>query len=49
MLFRSEYLRGVGKVGEKLIVLLNIDRILTVEEKVELDRVEELKEKAEIA
>ena len=45
----AEYLRGVGKVGEKLIVLLNIDRILTVEEKVELDRVEELKEKTKIA
>ncbi len=45
----AEYLRGVGKVGEKLIVLLNIDRILTVEEKVELDRVEELKEKTKMA
>jgi purine-binding chemotaxis protein CheW len=45
----QEYLHGVGKIGEKLIVLLNIDKILTVEEKVELDRVEELKEKTEIA
>ncbi len=42
----AEYLRGVGKVGEKLIVLLNIDRILTVEEKVELDKMEKSKETA---
>ena len=36
----EEYLNGVGKFGEKLIVLLNIDRILSTEELVELDRVE---------
>lgn len=42
----AEYLRGVGKVGEKLIVLLNIDKILTVEEKVELDKMEKSKETA---
>ncbi len=40
----EEYIRGVGKVGEKLIVLLNIDRILTSEEKIELARLEAKKE-----
>ncbi len=42
----EEYLRGIGKVGEKLIVLLNIDKILTVEEKVELDKMEKSTETA---
>ncbi len=42
----EEYIRGVGKVAEKLIVLLNIDKILSEEEKLELDRVEELEENA---
>ncbi len=36
----AEYLRGVGKVDEKLIVLLNIDKILSTNEKIELDKVE---------
>ena len=36
----EKYLNGVGKFGEKLIVLLNIDRILSMEEFDELDRVE---------
>ena len=36
----EEYIRGVGKVDDKLIVLLNIDRILTSEEKIELKNVE---------
>ena len=34
----EEYIRGVGKVDEKLIVLLHITRILTTEEKVEIDK-----------
>ncbi len=34
----EEYIRGVGKVDEKLIVLLHITRILTAEEKVEIDK-----------
>ncbi len=36
----EEYIRGIGKVEEKLIVLLKIDRILTTEEKVELGKLE---------
>ena len=37
----AEYLRGVGKLGERLIIMLNIDRILTVDEKIELTKMEE--------
>ena len=40
----EEYIKGVGKVGEKLIVLLNIENILTTEEMVELDKLEAKKE-----
>ena len=36
----EEYIMGVGKVEEKLIVLLNINSILTSEEKIELTNVE---------
>ena len=45
----EEYLKGVGKVGEKLIVLLHITKILTTQEKIELDRVEEIKKATEAA
>ena len=44
----EEYIRGVGKVDEKLVVLLNIDRILTAEEKIELDEMEKPKEEANV-
>ncbi len=44
----AEYIRGVGKLDERLIILLNIDRILTTEEKVELEEMESsIKESAE--
>ena len=43
-----EYLRGIGKIGEKLIILINIDRILTAEEKIELERMEEVREPVEV-
>jgi purine-binding chemotaxis protein CheW len=36
-----EYIKGVGKLDERLVILLNIDRILTVDEKVELGRIVE--------
>jgi len=39
----AEYLRGVGKIGEKLIIMLNIDKILTVDEKIDLKKMEEYK------
>ncbi len=35
----EEYIRGVGKVDEKLIVLLHITKILTTEEKVDLSKI----------
>jgi purine-binding chemotaxis protein CheW len=37
----GEYIRGVGKLDENLIILLNIERILTTEEKIELDKIQE--------
>ncbi len=37
-----EYIRGVGKLADRLVILLNIDRILSSAEKVELARVGEL-------
>jgi len=39
----SEYVRGVVKLGERLIVLLNIDKILTTEEKIELEKINKIK------
>ena len=36
----GEFIRGVGKLGERLIVLLNINKILTTEEKIELESME---------
>ena len=39
----EEYLIGIGKIGEDLIILIDIEKILTFEEKIELDEMEELK------
>jgi purine-binding chemotaxis protein CheW len=36
----ADYIRGVGKLEEQLIVLLNIGKILTSEEKIELERIQ---------
>ena len=44
----GEYIRGVGKMGEKLIILVNIDKILTADEKIELEKMEETKETAPV-
>jgi purine-binding chemotaxis protein CheW len=35
----ADYIRGVGKLDERLIVLLNIGKILTSEEKIELEKI----------
>jgi len=32
----EDYLKGVGRVGDEIIILLNIDKILTTEEKIDL-------------
>ena len=32
--FKTEYLTGLGKHGERIIILLNIDNLLTSEEKI---------------
>lgn len=34
--FKTEYLKGLGKKDERVIILLNIDNILTAEEKIQL-------------
>ena len=36
----TEYIKGVGKLEERLVILLDIDRILTREEKVELEKLD---------
>ena len=33
----EEYLLGIGKKGEDLIILIDIEKILSIEEKIELD------------
>jgi purine-binding chemotaxis protein CheW len=38
----ADYIRGIGKVGERLVVLLRINKILTAEEKIELGKVDTL-------
>ena len=44
--FKTEYLTGLGKQGESIIILLNIDSLLTSEEKIKLkESVELLEEK----
>jgi purine-binding chemotaxis protein CheW len=37
---QTEYLKGVGKVGERLIIILNLDRILSTEERVLLEAID---------
>ena len=32
----AEYLKGVGKLGDRLLILLDLDKILTLEEKTQL-------------
>ncbi len=36
----AEYIKGVGKLEERLVILLNIDRILSPQEKVELEQMD---------
>jgi purine-binding chemotaxis protein CheW len=44
--FKTEYLRGLGKHGESIIILLNTDSLLTSEEKIKLrESIELLEEK----
>ena len=38
----AEFIRGVGKLDERLIILLNIDRILSTQEKVALAGMEDM-------
>jgi purine-binding chemotaxis protein CheW len=36
----TEYIQGVGKVGERLIILLDLTMVITGEEKAQLDSVD---------
>jgi purine-binding chemotaxis protein CheW len=38
--FSQEFITGVGKMGEQLVILLNVDRILSHEEKLQLGELE---------
>ncbi len=42
----AEYVKGVGKLDERLVILLNIDRILTQEEKMALAKLPAKKEES---
>lgn len=37
--FKSEFLKGMGKVGEKLVILLDIDRLLTTDEHIIINEI----------
>lgn len=39
--FKTEFLKGMGKVGDKLILLLNIDRTLSYEEYKEINKIQQ--------
>jgi len=45
----AAYLDGVGKLDERLFILLNMDKILTLSEQEELEQVERMAEAGEIA
>lgn len=35
---RTEFIQGVGKLGDRLLIILNLERILSTEEQVELEQ-----------
>jgi purine-binding chemotaxis protein CheW len=37
---KTEYLEGIGKTGERLIIILNLDKILSTEERLLLESIE---------
>jgi purine-binding chemotaxis protein CheW len=43
----KEYLKGVGKIGDRLIILLDLKQVLTKEEIEEIKKFEKLKEEGE--
>jgi purine-binding chemotaxis protein CheW len=45
----AEFVRGVGKMDDRLIILLDIDRILTTREKLALDQMQKGREPASAA
>ncbi|SJZ30206.1 chemotaxis protein CheW [Selenihalanaerobacter shriftii] len=46
---KDDYLKGIGKVEERIIVLLDLDKLLTTEEKIELENVDQNVEEEDIA
>ena len=44
----QEYITGMGKVEEDLVILLNIDKILTEEEIIQIEEIKKIKEFSEV-
>ena len=44
----AAYLDGVGKLDDRLFILLNMDKVLTVSEQEELEQVESMADSGEI-
>ena len=38
---RADYLAGVGKIDDRLLILLDVDKILSSEEKIELQTLQD--------
>lgn len=38
---KQDYLKGIGKIDERIIILLDLDKLLTAEEKIELENIDE--------
>ncbi len=36
---KTEYMKGIGRIGERVIVILNIDSILTAEEQIKIEEI----------
>lgn len=46
---KDDYLRGIGKIDERIVILLDLDKLLTAEEKIELENVSDNVDEEEIA
>ncbi|MGM0471392.1 MAG: chemotaxis protein CheW [Bacillota bacterium] len=38
---KEDYLKGIGKVDDRIVILLDLDKLLTAEEKIELENIED--------
>jgi purine-binding chemotaxis protein CheW len=46
---KDNYLRGIGKVEERIVILLDLNKLLTTEEKIELENINQDVDDEEIA